>query len=103
MSQALGSYLFLSSCLLAMGVFGLLLRRNLIAILISLELILNSASVNFLAFNKFCLLNKTAGQVIVIFIIALAAAEVCIGLSLVLLLYKRKNTINIEEATDLKG
>ena len=86
-----------------MGIFGLLARRNLVAILISLELILNSASINFLAFNKFCLADKAVGQVFVIFIIALAAAEVCIALSLVLLLYKRKDSINIEEAKDLKG
>jgi len=103
MSQSLQSYLFISTALLSLGVFGLLYRRNVIAILISLELILNSASINFLAFNKFCLLDKAVGQVFVIFIIALAAAEVCIALSLILLLHRRKNTINIEEAKELKG
>lgn len=103
MSQSLQSYLFISTALLSLGVFGLLYRRNIIAILISLELILNSASINFLAFNKFCLTDKAVGQVFVIFIIALAAAEVCIALSLVLLLHRRRNTINIEEARELKG
>ena len=102
-SQSLSSYLLVSTALFAIGVFGLLLRRNLVALLISLELILNSASINFLAFNKFCLANKASGQVFVVFIIALAAAEVCIGLSLILLLYRRKDSINIEEAKELKG
>lgn len=102
-SQSLQSYLFISAGLFSIGVFGLLFRRNLVAMLISLELILNSASINFLAFNKFCLTNKALGQVFVVFIIALAAAEVCIGLSLILLLYRRRDSINIEEAKDLKG
>ena len=103
MSQSLPSYLIISSALFSIGIFGLLMRRNLVALLISLELVLNSASINFLAFNKFCMPNKTTGQVFVIFIIALAAAEVCIALSLILLLYRRQNSINIEDAKELKG
>ena len=86
-----------------MGIFGLLMRRNLVAMLISLELILNSANINFLAFNKFCLIDKSMGQVFVIFVIALAAAEICIGLSLVLWLYRKKESINVEEAKELRG
>ncbi len=73
------------------------------AILISLELILNSASINFLAFNKFTFMDKAAGQVFVVFIIALAAAEVCIALSLVLLLSRQQRSIDIEKAKELKG
>lgn len=103
MSQSLESYLLISSALFAIGVFGLLARRNLIAILISLELILNSANINLLAFNKFCLVNKASGQSFAVFVIALAAAEVTIGLSLILLLYKKKDSINVEEARELKG
>jgi NADH:ubiquinone oxidoreductase subunit K len=102
-SQSLETYLLVSSLLFAIGLFGLLARRNLVAILIALELILNSASINFLAFNKFCLPDKATGQVFVIFIIALAAAEVCIALSLVLLLYKKHHSINVEQAKELKG
>lgn len=103
MSQSLQSYLLLSTALLSIGIFGLVSRRNLVAILISLELILNSASLNFLAFNKFCLVDKATGQVFAIFIIALAAAEVCIALSLILLLYRRQGSINVEQANELKG
>lgn len=102
-SQSLQVYLVISSALLAIGVFGLLTRRNLVAMLISLELILNSASINFLAFNRFCFTDKSEGQVFAVFIIALAAAEVSIGLSLILLLSKKRNSINIEESTELKG
>ncbi len=102
-SESLLSYLVISSALFSIGVVGLLMRRNLVAMLISLELILNSASINFLAFNKFSLADKASGQVFVIFIIAAAAAEVCIGLSLVLLLYRKNGSINIEEARDLRG
>jgi NADH:ubiquinone oxidoreductase subunit K len=83
-------------------VAGLLMRRNLVAMLISLELILNSASINFLAFNKFCITDKSVGQVFVIFIVALAAAEVCIGLSLILLLHRQRNSINVELANELR-
>ena len=103
MSQSLSSYLVVSAALLSFGMFGLLHRRNLVAMLISLELILNSASINFLAVNKFCYINKVAGQIFVIFIIALAAAEVCIGLSLILWLYRRQDSIDVEQAKSSKG
>ena len=103
LSQSLQSYLLVSAALLSIGVFGLLFRRNLVALLISLELILNSASINFLAVNKFCITNKAVGQVFVVFIIALAAAEVCIGLSLILWLYRRQASIDVEQARNLKG
>ena len=103
MSRSLLSYLFISSALFSLGVAGLLAKKNLVAILICLELILNSASLNFVAFNKFCSPDKTGGQVFAIFIIALAAAEVFIGLSLILLLHRTNNSVNIEEAKELKG
>jgi NADH:ubiquinone oxidoreductase subunit K len=102
-SNSLSSYLIVSSALFSLGIFGLLMRRNLVAMLIALELILNSVNINFLAFNKFCLTDKSLGQVFVIFVIALAAAEVCIGLSLILWLYRKKESINVEGANELQG
>ena len=103
MSQSLNTYLFISAALFSIGVFGVLTRRNLVAMLISLELVLNSASISFMAFNRFVFADKSLGQVFVIFIIALAAAEVSIALSLVLWLYRKKGSINIEKAKDLRG
>ncbi len=103
MSNSLTPYLLLSAALLSIGIYGVLTRRNLVAMLISLELILNSASISFMAFNRFVLADKSLGQVFVIFIIALAAAEVSIALSLILWLHRKKGSINIENATDLKG
>ena len=103
MSGSLESYLLVSTVLFSFGIFGLLARRNLIGLLISLELILNSASLNFVAFNKFTLTDKSMGQIFSIFIIALAAAEVCIALSLVLLLYRKTASVNVEDAKELKG
>ena len=93
-SQSIYSYLIVSSALFAIGVFGLAARRNLVAILISLELILNSASLNFVAFGF---------QTFAVFIIALAAAEVCIGLSLILLLHRHIDSIRVDQAKELKG
>ena len=103
LSGSLQSYLLISSAMFSLGVFGLLMRRNLIAMLISLELVLNSASLNFVAINKFCLADKSLGQTFVVFIVALAAAEVCIALSLILWLYRKKESVNIEEAKELRG
>jgi NADH:ubiquinone oxidoreductase subunit K len=103
MSGSLQSYLLISAMLLGLGVYGLLARRNLVAMLIALELILNSASLNFLAFNRFTMPDKTTGQVFAVFIIALAAAEVCIGLSLILLFFRTRRSVDAEAAKNLKG
>lgn len=103
MSQSLNSYLMVSAALFSLGIYGLLARRNLIGMLIAIELILNAASLNFLAFNKFLSPDKGWGQIFSIFIIGLAAAEVVIGLSIILYLSRGLNTINIEKANRLKG
>ena len=103
MSQSLTSYPFISAALFSIGLFGVLTRRNLVAMLISLELILNSVSISFMAFNRFVFADKSLGQVFVIFIIALAAAEVSIALSLILWLHRKKGSIDIEKAKDLRG
>jgi len=97
------AYLIVSAALLSLGVFGLLVRRNVIAMLISLELILSAANLNFVTFGRFSLKDAAAGQVFAIFVIALAAAEVCIALSIALLLVKNHRTVFVDEAKDLKG
>lgn len=101
--MTLHSFLLLSAVLFSMGIFTLLERRNLIAMLIGVELMLNGASLNFIAFNHFTAPVPAIGQIIVLFIIGLAAAEISIAISIILALYWRRQTSNVEELTDLKG
>jgi NADH-quinone oxidoreductase subunit K len=85
-----------------MGVFAVITRRNAIAILMGIELILNSANLNFVAFSRFGGLNLT-GHVAAIFIIILAAAEVAVALAIVLNIYNNMKSINVEDAESLQG
>ena len=103
MSDQLSTYLVLSAALLAAGVYGIMARRNVVAVLISVELILSAANLNFLAFNRFVLPDKAVGQVYALFVIALAAAEVCVALSIALLLVRKTNSVSIDDAKELKG
>lgn len=99
----LQTYLYLAIVLFAIGLYGVLARRNLIAILISVELILNAASLNFMAFNRFLAPTPAVGQIIALFIMAVAAAEAAIALSIIIAVYRKLKTINIEQATELRG
>jgi len=103
MANSLFSYLTIGVLLFTFGIYGVLVRRNLIAILISIELILNGAALNFLAFNRFLTPETSSGEIFVVFIISLAAAEAAIGLSLMLALYRRFHTANVEKIDRLKG
>ncbi len=96
-------YLFLSLFLFCIGMFGLLQRRSLIAMLISVELMLNAASLNFMAFNRFLAPDPAVGQIVVLFIMGIAAAEAAIALSIILALFRKIHSINIEQARELKG
>lgn len=102
MSGSLSSYLVISTALVSIGLMGLLARRNVIAMLISLELILSGANLNFVALNRFVLHDKALGQVFALFVIALAAAEICIALSIALVLTRRYGSVHIDDAKDLK-
>lgn len=99
----LSVYLFIALILFCIGLFGLLQRRSLIGMLISVELMLNAASINFLAFNRFVATDPASGQVVVLFIMGVAAAEAAIALSLILAMFRRLRSINIEQAKDLRG
>jgi len=96
-------YLLFGLLLFCLGLYGVLSRRNLIAILIGVELMLNAASINFLAFNNFTNPDATTGQVVVLFIIGLAAAEVAIALAIVLSVHRIRHSIDVDELKDLKG
>ena len=94
--------LVVSSALFFIGVYGFLARRNLITILMSIELILNSANINFIAFNKYLYPDKLYGVFFTIFIITIAVAEVSLGLAIIINLYRRFNTIDIEDTKTMK-
>ena len=96
-------YLVLAAFLLATGVFGLIRRRTLIGMLISGELIFSAASLNFMALNCFKAPDPAVGQIAVLFIMGLAAAEVAIVLSIIIAVYRNYRSINARELTDLNG
>jgi NADH:ubiquinone oxidoreductase subunit K len=99
----LETYLYVSLVLFFIGLYGVLARRNLIAVLISVELILNAASLNFMAFNRFLAPHPAVGQVIALFIMAVAAAEAAIALSIIIAVYRKLKSVNVEHATELRG
>lgn len=101
--NSLGTYLFIAAVLFVIGVFGLLQRRSLIGMLIAIELMLNAASLNFMAFNRFLGSDPVIGQVYTLFIMGFAAAETAIGLSIIIALFRRIRSINIEQARELRG
>lgn len=95
----LANYLLLSAVLFALGLFGVLTRRNAIAILMSIELMLNAVNINLVAFSRYLNLQ---GQVFAIFVITVAAAESVVGLALILSIYKNKDTILVDRIDLLK-
>ncbi|MFH0810479.1 MAG: NADH-quinone oxidoreductase subunit NuoK [Pseudomonadota bacterium] len=103
MYQELMTYLLIAAGLFALGLFGALYRSSLIGLLISIELMLNAAGINFMAFNRFLGPDPAVGQVFTLFIMGIAAAEAAIALSIIVAVYKRLRTINIEQASDLRG
>ena len=93
-------YLIVSALLFALGLFGVLVRRNLLVIYMSLELMLNSANLALVAFSRFN--DNLNGQVMVFFIITVAAAEVAVGLALIVALYRKRQTAHVEDLTSMK-
>ena len=102
----LSKFLVIAALLFIIGVAGVLTRRNIIVIFMSIELILNAANLNFIAFTRYLQdtgnLNAVAGQVFTVFIIVVAAAEAAIGLGLVIALYRNKETIFVDKIDLLK-
>ena len=94
-------YIALSAILFTIGALGVLIRRNALIIFMSVELMLNSANLAFVAFaNTYQQLN---GQIIVFFVIAVAAAEVAVGLALIVAIFKTKHSIDVDQMSSLKG
>ncbi|MCX6907219.1 MAG: NADH-quinone oxidoreductase subunit NuoK [Verrucomicrobia bacterium] len=96
-------YLVLAAFLLAVGIFGLVRRRTLIGMLISGELIFSAASLNFMALNRFAAPDPTVGQVFVLFIMGLAAAEVAIALSIIIAVYRNYRSIETKKLSELNS
>ena len=94
--------LFISAALFFIGVLGFYIRRNLITILMSVELILNSVNLNFIAFNKYLWPNKMDGLFFTIFIIAIAAAEAAVAIAIIINLYRSHQSIDVEKAEEMK-
>jgi NADH-quinone oxidoreductase subunit K len=103
MHQELAVYLAVAAFLFALGVFGLVRRRTLIGMLISGELMFSAASLNFVAMNRFLAPDPTVGQIFVLFIMGLAAAEVAILLSIVIAVYRNYRTVDAQDLSDLRG
>ena len=96
-------YLTLSGIVFGIGIMIIITRRNAIAVLMGIELLLNSAGLNFVAFSKFVAPDFVSGQVVTIFIIVLAAAEAALALAIVLNIFNNLNTVEVTEARSLKG
>ena len=95
------NFLLLAAVLFCIGVYGVLARRNAVLVLMSVELILNAVNLNLIAF---ALINGTVdGQVFALFVIAIAAAEVGVGLAMVLLVYRNRRSIALDELSEMKG
>lgn len=97
MSIGLTHYLLLAALLFAIGLYGFLAKRNAIAMLMSIELMLNAVNINFVAFNRFAAPTELTGQLVAVFAIAVAAAEVAVGFALIFRMYRDRFTVNTDE------
>ena len=94
--------LFVSTALFFIGMYGLFTRRNMITMLMSIELILNSVNINFVAFNKYLYPDQLNGIFFTIFIITIAAAEAAVGIAIIINLYRSHHSIDVEDAGEMK-
>lgn len=93
-------YLVLSLLLFLIGAVGFILKKNVIGMFLCLELMLNAANLSFVAFSRY--LNQVHGQIFVFFIMVVAAAEAAVGLAITMVLYRNKNTLNVDDADSMK-
>ena len=93
----LNQFLILAAAMFALGVYGLLVRRNIVLILLSVELMLNAVNINLVAFESFLRSSDAIGQVFAIFVITVAAAEVGIGLAIVLMIFRNRKSSNVDD------
>lgn len=98
----LNHYLLLSALLFCIGLYGALSKKNAVAILICIELMLNAININLVAFTKFLTPGEIVGQVFAVFVIVVAACEVAVGLALVIAIYRDRSTVEVENLDWLK-
>ncbi|MFQ6676894.1 MAG: NADH-quinone oxidoreductase subunit NuoK [Fidelibacterota bacterium] len=99
--DSLNTYLFIAAILFSLGMLGVITRRNAIAVLMGVELILNSANLNFLAFAKFGGMNMS-GHIFALFVIIMAAAEAAVALAIIINIYNNYKTINVDDVRELR-
>ena len=99
----LNAYLALAAVLFCLGIFAVLTRRNAISMLMGIELMLNAANINLVAFGRFIHPNLLTGHVFAIFVITVAAAETAVGLAIIISVYRNLEKINVDEITIMKG
>jgi NAD(P)H-quinone oxidoreductase subunit 4L len=102
MTPGLHGYLLLGAALFCIGVYGVLTRRNAVAILMAIELMLNAANINLVAFARFVDPGRLLGHSFTVFVITVAAAEVAVGLAIVICIYRNVQNINVDEIHVLK-
>jgi len=102
MEITLNHVLFLSTALFFVGVYGFLTRRNVITMLMSVELLLNSVNINFIAFNKYLYADKLDGVFFTLFLIAIAAAEAAVAIAIIINIYRNYNSIDVDDVDSLK-
>jgi NADH:ubiquinone oxidoreductase subunit K len=97
----LNQFLLLGAVLFCLGVYGVLARRNAVLVLMSIELILNAVNINLVAFGAWH--GDVSGAVFALFVIAIAAAEVGVGLAIVLLIYRNRHSVDLDDVAEMKG
>jgi len=100
--SGLNQYLLLAAVLFGIGVFGVFAKRNAIAILMSIELMLNAVNINFVAINRFLSPDEGVGQMFAVFILVVAAAEIAVGLALVISIFRQRKSVNLDDFNLLK-
>ena len=95
-------WLLLSLFLFSVGIYGVLTRKSAVGLLISVELMLNAAALNLVTFNRFLFADKVDGQVLSIFVIALAAAEVLVGMAILVMLFRKKQSVDVTQMSQLQ-
>ena len=99
--MALNNFLILSAFLFCTGIYGVLARKNAVLVLMSIELMLNAVNINLVAYSAFH--HNVRGQIFALFLITIAAAEVGVGLAIVLLIYRNAHSVDLDDADQLKG